>query len=87
MAGVCPPRLGQPVALVFQLLPRPLPQHVRNCHAGKEEGSGESLRIGWAWVELDDEGVGDGGGVSCVIAVLIASSTMVEVEGDPGAEG
>ena len=51
-----------------------------------EEGSGESRWIGWAWLE-SDEGVGDGGGVSCVIAVLIASSTRVEVEGDPGAEG
>ena len=86
MAGVRPPRSGQPVALVFRLLPHPLPQRVRNCHAGKEEGSGEFLWIGWAWVELDDEGVGDGGGVSCAIAVLIASSTMVDVKGDPGAE-
>ena len=52
-----------------------------------EEGSGVSRRIGWAWLESDDEGVGDGGGVSCVIAVLIASSTIEVVEGDPGAEG
>ena len=51
-----------------------------------EEGSGKSRQIGRAWLELD-EGVGDGGGVSCAIAVCIASSTMVEVKGDPGAEG
>ena len=52
-----------------------------------EEGSGESRWIGRAWLELDDEGVGDGGGVSWAIAVLMASSTKVDVEGDPGAEG
>ena len=52
-----------------------------------EEGSGESRRIGRAWLELDDEGVGDGDGVSWAIAVLIASLTRVDVEGDPRAEG
>ena len=52
-----------------------------------EEGSGESRWIGWAWLESDDEGVGDGGGVSWAIAVLIASSMIVDVEGDPGVEG
>ena len=86
MAGVLPPWLGQLVALVGQLLPRPLPRWIQSCRVGKEEGSGESLRIRWACVELD-EGVGDGVGVSCAIAVLIASSTRVEVKGDPGVEG
>ena len=52
-----------------------------------EEGSGESQQIGWAWLESDDEGVGDGGGVSWAIVVLIASSTKVDIEGDPGVEG
>ena len=52
-----------------------------------EEGSGESPWIGRAWLELDDVGVGDGEGVSWVIAVLMASSTRVDVEGDPGVEG
>ena len=52
-----------------------------------EEGFGVSRRIERAWLESDDEGVGDGGGVSWAIAVLIASSTKVDVEGDPGVEG